>query len=50
MVSHIVFLTHTMASPSTDKLIAEFTSKYGNVNHVAYDAVSESATLDAYRS
>ena len=46
----IVLLTHTMPSPSTNKLIAEFTSKYGNVSHVTYDAVSESATLDAYQA
>ncbi|MDY2586261.1 TAT-variant-translocated molybdopterin oxidoreductase [Winogradskyella aquimaris] len=44
----IVFLTSTMPSPSTKKLVSEFTEKYGNVNHVVYDAVSESATLDAY--
>ena len=46
----IVVLTHTMPSPSTDKLIADFKSKFGNVKHVAYDAVSESATLDAYQA
>jgi molybdopterin-containing oxidoreductase family iron-sulfur binding subunit len=46
----IVFLTQTLPSPSTNKLIAEFKSKYGNVSHVAYDAVSESATLDAYEA
>lgn len=46
----IVFLTQTMPSPSTNKLIAEFTEKYGNVRHVSYDAVSESATLDAYQA
>ncbi|MBV7269741.1 TAT-variant-translocated molybdopterin oxidoreductase [Winogradskyella luteola] len=46
----IVFLTATMPSPSTNKLISEFASKYGNVKHVAYDAVSESATLDAYEA
>ena len=44
----IVFLTATMPSPSTHKLIAEFSEKYGNVKHVAYDAISDSATLDAY--
>ncbi|WP_426431596.1 TAT-variant-translocated molybdopterin oxidoreductase [Winogradskyella sp. HB-48] len=44
----IVFLTSTMPSPSTKKLVSEFAEKYGNVNHVVYDAVSESATLDAY--
>jgi MoCo/4Fe-4S cofactor protein with predicted Tat translocation signal len=46
----IVFLTQTLPSPSTDKLIAEFKSKFGNVRHVAYDAVSESAALDAYET
>ncbi|WP_272022310.1 TAT-variant-translocated molybdopterin oxidoreductase [Olleya namhaensis] len=46
----IVLLTQTYASPSTSKLVAEFTAKYGNVNHVVYDAVSESAALDAYQA
>ncbi|PWK20886.1 TAT-variant-translocated molybdopterin oxidoreductase [Xanthomarina spongicola] len=46
----IVLLTQTFASPSTSKLIAEFKQKYGNVNHVIYDAVSESAALDAYQA
>ncbi|NRB82713.1 MAG: TAT-variant-translocated molybdopterin oxidoreductase [Winogradskyella sp.] len=46
----IVFLTATMPSPSTHKLIAEFSEKYGNVKHVAYDAISDSATLDAYEA
>ncbi|KJD32687.1 quinol:cytochrome C oxidoreductase [Tamlana nanhaiensis] len=47
---NIVLLTQTFASPSTDKLIAEFSEKYGNVSHVVYDAVSESAALDAYQA
>ncbi len=46
----IVLLTQTFASPSTSKLIAEFSEKYGNVRHVTYDAVSESAALDAFQS
>ena len=46
----IVFLTQSMPSPSTNKLIAEFKAKYGNVNHVTYDAISESAALDAYQA
>tara|TARA_R110002096_G_scaffold42475_2_gene114630 strand:+ start:11582 stop:14689 length:3108 start_codon:yes stop_codon:yes gene_type:complete len=46
----IVLLTQTFASPSTSKLISEFKEKYGNVNHVVYDAVSESAALDAYQA
>ena len=46
----IVLLTQTFASPSTSKLISEFQEKYGNVRHVVYDAVSESAALDAYQA
>ncbi|WP_298493510.1 TAT-variant-translocated molybdopterin oxidoreductase [uncultured Algibacter sp.] len=46
----IVLLTQTFASPSTSKLISEFKEKYGNVSHVVYDAVSESAALDAYQA
>ena len=46
----IVLLTQTYASPSPSKLVAEFTEKYGNVNHVVYDAISESAALDAYQA
>ena len=46
---NIVLLTQTFASPSTNKLISEFSEKYGNVSHVVYDAVSESAALDAYQ-
>ncbi|MFD1062342.1 TAT-variant-translocated molybdopterin oxidoreductase [Winogradskyella litorisediminis] len=46
----IVFLTQTFASPSTSKLVGEFSEKYGNVRHVSYDAVSESAALDAFQA
>ncbi|APU68680.1 TAT-variant-translocated molybdopterin oxidoreductase [Christiangramia flava] len=46
----IVLLTQTFASPSTTKLIQEFSSKYGNVRHVVYDAVSEDAALNAFAS
>ncbi len=46
----IVLLTQTFASPSTAKLISEFKSKFGNVRQVVYDAVSESAALDAFQS
>ncbi|MCB0373183.1 MAG: TAT-variant-translocated molybdopterin oxidoreductase [Muricauda sp.] len=45
----VVLLTQTYASPSTNKLIAEFKAAYGeNVNHVVYDAISEDAALNAY--
>ncbi len=46
----IVLLTQTFASPSTSKLISEFTTKYPNVRHVVYDAVSCSGALDAFQN
>ncbi len=46
----IVLLTQTFASPSTEKLISEFTAKYPNVRHVYYDTVSSSETLDAFEN
>ncbi|WP_338409324.1 TAT-variant-translocated molybdopterin oxidoreductase [uncultured Flavobacterium sp.] len=46
----IVVLTNTTASPSTDALISDLKSQYQNVNHVVYDAVSESNALDAFES
>lgn len=45
----VVLLTQTFASPSTDKLIKEFTAKYPNVEHVIYDTVSSSEALDAFQ-
>jgi molybdopterin-containing oxidoreductase family iron-sulfur binding subunit len=44
----VVLLTNTLASPSTEKLIAEFLAKNANATHVVYDAVSESDALDAF--
>ncbi len=46
----IVLLTQTFASPSTSRLISEFREKYGNVRHVVYDAISESAAIEAYQN
>ncbi|SHJ58732.1 TAT-variant-translocated molybdopterin oxidoreductase [Pseudozobellia thermophila] len=46
----IALLTQTYASPSTARLIAEFKAAYGNVNHVVYDAISESSALDAFEA
>ena len=45
-----VLLTQTYASPSTDRLVAEFKAKYGNVSHVTYDAISEDAALTAFEA
>ncbi|RFN59592.1 TAT-variant-translocated molybdopterin oxidoreductase [Marixanthomonas ophiurae] len=46
----VVLLTQTFASPSTSKLIKEFTAKYPNVRHVVYDTVSSSEALDAFQA
>ncbi len=46
----VVFLTNTLASPSTEKLIAEFIVKNPNAKHVVYDAVSSSEALDAFET
>jgi len=46
----VVLLTGTLASPSTEKLIAEFITKNPTAKHVIYDAVSESAALDAFEA
>ncbi|GAA4313886.1 TAT-variant-translocated molybdopterin oxidoreductase [Pontixanthobacter gangjinensis] len=46
----IVLLTQTFASPSTTKLIQEFSEKFGNVRHVVYDTVSEDAALNAFEA
>ena len=47
---NVVVLTNTMASPSTDALIAELKTQYPTVKHVVYDAVSESNALDAFET
>ncbi len=43
----IVLVTKSFNSPSTYKLIEDFKKHYGNVSHIAYDAVSDSATAKA---
>ena len=45
----IVLLTNSMASPSTDKLIAEFVAAYPKAKHIVYDAVSCDTAIDAYQ-
>jgi molybdopterin-containing oxidoreductase family iron-sulfur binding subunit len=35
----VVLLTNTLASPSTEKLIADFIAATPNAKHVIYDAV-----------
>jgi molybdopterin-containing oxidoreductase family iron-sulfur binding subunit len=45
----VVLLTNTLASPSTEKLIADFLAATPNAKHVIYDAVSSEA-LDAFEA
>ena len=46
----VVLLTQTFASPSTHKLIEDFTAAFPNVRHVAFDSVNASGALDAYQN
>ena len=46
----VVLLTQTLASPTTAKIIADFTAKYTNVKHVTFDTVSSSAALAAFEA
>ena len=46
----VVILTNTTASPSTDKLISDLATKYTNVKHIIYDAISDSNALDAFQA
>jgi MoCo/4Fe-4S cofactor protein with predicted Tat translocation signal len=48
--SQVVFLTNTLASPSTEALIASFIAKNPNAKHIIYDAVSSSEALDAFET
>lgn len=43
----VVLLTATITSPSTQKLVGEFLSKYPGSRHVTYDAVSQSGMIVA---
>ncbi|RXR24061.1 TAT-variant-translocated molybdopterin oxidoreductase [Flavobacterium stagni] len=46
----VVLLTNTLASPSTERLVADFIAKNPTAKHVIYDSVSESAALDAFEA
>ena len=46
----IVVLSGSTASPTSKKVIAEFAQSFGNVQHVVYDALSESPALDAFET
>ena len=46
----VVLLTQSFASPTTQKIISDFTQKYSNIQHVIYDSISNSAALDAFQN
>ena len=46
----VVLLTQTFASPTTTKIITDFTTKYANVRHVAFDTIASSEALDAFEA
>lgn len=46
----VVLLSQTYASPTTDKLLAEFATRQVNFSHVVYDAISEEAAVKAYQT
>ena len=46
----VTILTQTFASPTVNDLIQKLILKYPNVNHVVYDTISESETLDAFEN
>lgn len=45
----VVLLTQTFASPTTEKVIKEFSDKY-NARHVVYDTISEDPALNAFEA
>ncbi|MAR40059.1 MAG: quinol:cytochrome C oxidoreductase [Flavobacteriales bacterium] len=44
---NIALLTSTIISPTTEKLISDFSEKYGNVKHIQMDALSSHGMLEA---
>ncbi len=46
----VVLLTGTIISPSAKKIISQLITAYPNIQHISYDAVSESATADAMKA
>ena len=44
----IILLTPTLPSPTTQKIIADFTTAFPNVRSVVYDTISSDAALNAF--
>jgi molybdopterin-containing oxidoreductase family iron-sulfur binding subunit len=45
--SKIAVVTPSLISPSTKKVVENFTSKYPNISHVQYDSISNSGMIEA---
>ena len=44
----VALITPSLSSPTTKQIIANFQAKFPNVTHYAYDAISETAALNAF--
>ena len=44
----VALITPSLASPTTKQIVKDFQAKFPNVTHYAYDAVSETAMLNAF--
>ncbi len=45
----VALITPSLASPTTKQIISDFQKKFPNVTHYAYDAISETAALNAFK-
>lgn len=46
----IRLLTHSIISPTTQRIVAEFKAKFPGTEHISYDAISASGILEANRT
>jgi MoCo/4Fe-4S cofactor protein with predicted Tat translocation signal len=44
----VALITPSLASPTTNQIVKDFQAKFTNVNHHIYDAISETAALNAF--
>ena len=46
----VALITQTFSSPTTEKIIADFKTKYPNVKHVYFDTVASADAVDAFEA
>ena len=46
----VILLTETQCSPTTKLILDRFLNKYSNIEHIEYDAISNSSALDAFEN